>query len=494
VTADRSADAGQSDSTSGHALNGAGASNTCDPVGAADKRDDDGDGVPNCADACPDDANKTRAGACGCGKTDTDRDADGTLDCDDECPDDKRATDEGACGCGVVETDSDGDDVANCVDACPFDPATSADGDACGFAFTASNIDPTSLDATSVPALTTIGCAATLDTSGAAPTFTAFCPGKTAPALTIVAQSQAGAPELAVWVVNDLSIPAGGSLRVTGSRPLVIVAFGSADIAGEINAAASFNKAGAGGSVSCGVGAGPDGNDSDSDAYTAGSGGGGGGFGSAGGVGGAAMGACCVAVGGGKVEAAPELVPLRGGCDGGRGGRSNVADVTDTAVGGAGGGALQLTVAGMLSVQGTISVSGGGGRHGANNGDGGGGGGSGGALLLEAGDIVVAQGAWLTANGGSGAGGNPRSYNQATDGQDGLWKALTPAPGGLGYNDSGAGGPGATNAAGGDGASAVGQNGRAGGGGGGGHGRIMISANSGCSMGGHSSPPAIGCN
>lgn len=39
-------------------------------------------------DECPDDPTKTEAGACGCGVPDDDGDADGVPDCDDACPDD----------------------------------------------------------------------------------------------------------------------------------------------------------------------------------------------------------------------------------------------------------------------------------------------------------------------------------------------------------------------------------------------------------------------
>jgi subtilisin-like proprotein convertase family protein len=45
--------------------------------------DSDGDGVGNGFDGCPNDANKTAPGTCGCGTPDTDSDADGTPDCND---------------------------------------------------------------------------------------------------------------------------------------------------------------------------------------------------------------------------------------------------------------------------------------------------------------------------------------------------------------------------------------------------------------------------
>ena len=77
----------------------------------------DGDGVLNCDDGCPNDANKTSPGICGCGVADsTDSDGDGVLDCVDQCP-------------GGPDTDSDGDGVADCIDQCPGAPDVDSDGD-----------------------------------------------------------------------------------------------------------------------------------------------------------------------------------------------------------------------------------------------------------------------------------------------------------------------------------------------------------------------------
>ncbi|MFZ9688439.1 MAG: lamin tail domain-containing protein [Phycisphaerales bacterium] len=98
--------------------------------GVADT-DSDGDGTPNCNDGCPNDPNKTNPGSCGCGVVDTDSDGDGTPNCDDGCPNDPNKTAPGACGCGVAETDSDGDGTPNCNDGCPSDPNKTAPG-ACG--------------------------------------------------------------------------------------------------------------------------------------------------------------------------------------------------------------------------------------------------------------------------------------------------------------------------------------------------------------------------
>ncbi len=63
-----------------------------------------------------------------------DSDGDGTPDCDDACPTDADKTAPGACGCGVSDADSDGDGVVDCVDNCPSVPnADQADDDDDGF-------------------------------------------------------------------------------------------------------------------------------------------------------------------------------------------------------------------------------------------------------------------------------------------------------------------------------------------------------------------------
>ncbi len=87
-----------------------------------DQVDDDGDGAGNACDDCPDDANKTAAGACGCGVSDADSDGDGTPDCFDDCPNDADKIAPGACGCGTPDTDSDGDLIPDCNDSDPSVP------------------------------------------------------------------------------------------------------------------------------------------------------------------------------------------------------------------------------------------------------------------------------------------------------------------------------------------------------------------------------------
>ncbi len=87
-----------------------------------DQSDGDGDGAGDVCDGCPDDPNKTDPGVCGCGVADDDRDGDGSPDCVDGCPDDPGKSDPGVCGCGTPDTDRDGDGYADCIDGCPDNP------------------------------------------------------------------------------------------------------------------------------------------------------------------------------------------------------------------------------------------------------------------------------------------------------------------------------------------------------------------------------------
>jgi len=93
--------------------------------------DSDGDGFPDCQDACPNDSGKwTSPGVCGCGVSDIDSDGDGTPDCHDACPFNSALTVMGVCGCNTP-TDSDNDGTPDCTDGCPFDATTTTPG-ACG--------------------------------------------------------------------------------------------------------------------------------------------------------------------------------------------------------------------------------------------------------------------------------------------------------------------------------------------------------------------------
>jgi len=102
-----------------------------DPGGPAGELDQDGDGVDDSLDGCPNDPDKTEAGACGCGNPEADTDNDGTPDCIDECPNDFEKVIPGDCGCGVSDKDTDNDGIMDCNDGCPEDPYKMVAG-ACG--------------------------------------------------------------------------------------------------------------------------------------------------------------------------------------------------------------------------------------------------------------------------------------------------------------------------------------------------------------------------
>jgi probable HAF family extracellular repeat protein len=161
-----------------------GTSLDCNSDGIPDEcqPDADGDGVIDACDGCPNDAQKTSPGSCGCGAPDTDADHNGTPDCLDPgqkpapdcnangvpdkdditagtshdcnadgvpdacqsdadgdglidpcdgCPKDASKTEAGLCGCGVPEVDSDGDGTLDCADGCPNDSYKTTPG-TCG--------------------------------------------------------------------------------------------------------------------------------------------------------------------------------------------------------------------------------------------------------------------------------------------------------------------------------------------------------------------------
>ncbi|HVP09774.1 MAG TPA: thrombospondin type 3 repeat-containing protein [Phycisphaerae bacterium] len=81
-------------------------------------QDADGDGVSDSFDGCPNDANKTAPGLCGCGVADTDTDGDGVPDCTDNCPGSPNAD----------QADSNSDGIG---DACPPPPAGSSGSCGC---------------------------------------------------------------------------------------------------------------------------------------------------------------------------------------------------------------------------------------------------------------------------------------------------------------------------------------------------------------------------
>jgi len=85
------------------------ASTDVENVDAGLRVDTDSDGTADHEDGCPEDADKTAPGDCGCGELDTDSDEDGVADCNDNCPDDENAS----------QRDYDSDGVGDACDNCP---------------------------------------------------------------------------------------------------------------------------------------------------------------------------------------------------------------------------------------------------------------------------------------------------------------------------------------------------------------------------------------
>lgn len=97
---------------------GDGVGNVCDNSlfkANSDQADSDGDGLADVDDGCPADPLKSAAGACGCGRLDTDSDADGVADCVDNCPNNSNAD----------QSDADGDGVGDGCDTPAANPGAS---------------------------------------------------------------------------------------------------------------------------------------------------------------------------------------------------------------------------------------------------------------------------------------------------------------------------------------------------------------------------------
>ena len=313
---------------------------------------------------------------------------------------------------------------------------------------------------------------------------------------------QPGGVDLAVLHVRRLRVPPGATVRVRGSRALVVVASDAIEIDGVLDGSAQHDQPGPGGAApGAGSGAGRTGGNVGTFRDSGGSGGG---FGAAGGAGGAAGGVGCQTLPGASAGVAygdSTLTVLVAGSGGGAASASSCGNRPP----GAGGGAIQLSAAVRVRVAGGINVGGGGGGGGraqqvgasACDMSAGAGGGSGGAIVLQS-PILQVSGT-LAANGGGGgsSGGDPDGNDlppeaDGENGEDGLL-ATDAADGGddVGVWGS-AGGPGGTTGAGGPGLSDTNCEAN-GGGGGGAAGRIVV-AHPACrtpSLGGPSSPPSV---
>lgn len=276
------------------------------------------------------------------------------------------------------------------------------------------------------------------------------------------------------------------NVTVRGSRALAILVDKDVVITGNLSATADRDTPGAGALTAAVAGTcdGDPGANSGNDH----SGSGGGGHGTNGGGGGSDD---SIAGGSGGIAASnPTNIPLRGGCPGGflRG------------PGGAGGGAIQISARGSISIQTGAFISAGGGSaqgwaqtmgeacFAGSLCDAGAGGGAGGALLLEASALTVDNTGGIVANGGAGHWGR---YGSGQNGQLSEAAAVPyvtpscptcpiPGSGAAGSNGPGNGGNGG------------GASNHEGAGGGGGAGRIRINLPAGASF--DPGPPTISPN
>jgi hypothetical protein len=243
--------------------------------------------------------------------------------------------------------------------------------------------------------------------------------------------TQADGSEVCVLRAAAFRVNEGAMLRVTGSRPLVVMATDEVRIDGTLDVSGGGVEPGPGGGAggfwtaeaSGWGGQGPHGGGYGGHEGTFDDGGGGGGSfcgaGASGGRGGSADGG----FGGTTEDAAYVLEPLMGGSGGGRGRGSVSSFSMNAGAGGGGGGALQISSPSRIRVRGRILAGGGGGGGGQSMGGTGtnwgsaGGGGSGGAILLEAPEVMFDGASELNAAGGGGGasagtnGGGPAGQN-----------------------------------------------------------------------------------
>lgn len=265
---------------------------------------------------------------------------------------------------------------------------------------------------------------------------------------------------LRVVSVHRLRVGPDATLRIEGSRPVVVAAWFDISVAGTIDVGSSQGSAGAGADPDACAGSAPTPGENDTQG---GGGGGGGAFGGDGGDGGNGDDGDGQGGNAGMMVAASDVI--RGGCAGADGG---LGDAGSSGPAGPGGGAIQLTARVSIDITGEVSAGGGGGAGGSDD-AGGGGGGSGGLVDLEAPTITLGSEGRLGANGGGGGeGGSDGTIGRFGD--DG--NAETKADGGSGMGRGGGGGDGSfeTNRNGLQGSS----DGQGGGGGGGGCGFIHV--------------------
>lgn len=251
-------------------------------------------------------------------------------------------------------------------------------------------------------------------------------------------------------VIAGSTISVQGTVLVTGSKPLVLLATQSIDVTGTLDAAS--HRGGTTGPAANAAGC-----NAGTPAGTSG-GGAGGSFGARGGAGGGTAGS---ATNGGVSGNAITPTVAHGGCAGqnGNGGSAGVA--------GAGGGAVYLIAESTITIAGVINASGAGGTNGVMSASGGGGGGSGGLIGLDA--PTVTNNGLIFANGGGGGEGSGQTTAGAPGGDP-----VAGAGGTGGGNLSTNGGNGGAGQGGATATPGDGGNGTATGGGGGGGGGVGV--------------------
>ncbi len=216
-----------------------------------------------------------------------------------------------------------------------------------------------------------------------------------------IAVPQLGGLELCVRHAETIRIDE--VTRVTGTRPLVLVATDTITVSNMLDVSStSLGRVGAGSAGDCVTG--DDGANGASNA----AGGAGGSSAFEGGGGGSTSGGAI----GGTPGPVVLLVTVSGGCSGGRGG---TAGAGTPARGGAGGGAVYL-IAGtriVVTAAGSIHASGAGGQGGPAVNHGAGGGGAGGLIGLDAPTVEIAGTATARGGGGGGGGGTAAGENGA---------------------------------------------------------------------------------
>lgn len=277
----------------------------------------------------------------------------------------------------------------------------------------------------------------------------------------------AGSAIASACIVAAGTITINGTLRATGSKPLIVIATTSFTINGNgvIDVASRGTERGAGSRMTCNTGGGGAGGNA---------GGIGGSFATRGGLGGSGGTGSS-----GSQQAIAALQDLVGGCAGFNGG--GIA-VVNRGPGGFGGGAV-LVISPSIIVNNRINASGAGGGGGLTGLAGGGGGGSGGAIVLDTPNLTLNGGALLWAQGGGGGEG-AATVSGGDPGDPGSTPG-TAAAGGSGINPQG--GDGGNGAVSND--ASNGNNGNDGGGGGGGGAGYVRTTDTSVPTGGSSFPP-----